>query len=258
MPPATQEEKKLTVEITGSVARISLNNPPLNVIDLEMIGALREHLVALEQKPNVTAIVFAGNERVFSAGMDVAALAPQTVESTLNKFHGVVRALVATSKLTIASVRRHCLGGGAELALVCDIVYAGVDAIFGFPEIKLASFPPVAMVALSAIVGQKRAAELLFTARSLTAQEAFAMGLVNEIADDPETLVTECLQRVSQLSPAALRIAKKAFYGWDAMHFEKGLMRAEEIYREYVTRSEDGKEGIRAFIEKRRPRWTGK
>jgi cyclohexa-1,5-dienecarbonyl-CoA hydratase len=248
----------LTVEITGSVARISLNHPPLNVIDLEMMGALREHLIALEQKPNVTAIVFAGNERVFSAGMDVAALTPQTVETTLHKFHAVVRALVATSKLTIASVRRHCLGGGAELALVCDIVYAGSDAIFGFPEIKLAAFPPVAMVALSAIVGQKRAAELLFTARSLTAQEALAMGLVNEIADDPETLVSECLQRVSQLSPAALRIAKKAFYGWEAMHFEKGLMRAEEIYREYVTRSEDGKEGIRAFIEKRRPRWTGK
>jgi cyclohexa-1,5-dienecarbonyl-CoA hydratase len=228
------------------------------VIDLDMMGALREHLIALEQKPNVTAIVFAGNERVFSAGMDVAALTPQTVETTLHKFHAVVRALVATSKLTIASVRRHCLGGGAELALVCDIVYAGSDAIFGFPEIKLAAFPPVAMVALSAIVGQKRAAELLFTARSLTAQEALAMGLVNEIADDPETLVSECLQRVSQLSPAALRIAKKAFYGWEAMHFEKGLMRAEEIYREYVTRSEDGKEGIRAFIEKRRPRWTGK
>jgi cyclohexa-1,5-dienecarbonyl-CoA hydratase len=180
------------------------------------------------------------------------------VETTLNKFHTVVRALVATSKLTIASVRRHCLGGGAELALVCDIVYAGSDAIFGFPEIKLAAFPPVAMVALSAIVGQKRAAELLFTTRSLTAPEALAMGLVNEIAGDPETLVTECLQRVSQLSPAALRIAKKAFYGWEAMHFEKGLMRAEEIYREYVTRSEDGKEGIRAFIEKRRPNWTGK
>jgi cyclohexa-1,5-dienecarbonyl-CoA hydratase len=228
------------------------------MIDLEMMGALREHLIALEQKPSVTTIVFAGNERVFSAGMDVASLAPQTVETTLNKFHAVVRALVATSKLTIASVRRHCLGGGAELALVCDIVYAGSDAIFGFPEIKLAAFPPVAMVALSAIVGQKRAAELLFTARSLTAQEALAMGLVNEIADDPETLVSECLQRVSQLSPAALRIAKKAFYGWEAMHFEKGLMRAEEIYREYVTRSEDGKEGIRAFIEKRRPQWTGK
>jgi cyclohexa-1,5-dienecarbonyl-CoA hydratase len=258
MPPSPQDEKKLTVEITGSVARISLNHPPLNVIDLEMMGALREHLIALEQKPNITAIVFAGNERVFSAGMDVAALTPQTVETTLNKFHAVVRALVATSKLTIASVRRHCLGGGAELALVCDIVYAGSDAIFGFPEIKLAAFPPVAMVALSAIVGQKRAAELLFTARSLTAQEALAMGLVNEIADDPETLVSECLQRVSQLSPAALRIAKKAFYGWEAMHFEKGLMRAEEIYREYVTRSEDGKEGIRAFIEKRRPRWTGR
>ena len=78
MPLTTQAEKKLTVEITGSVARISLNNPPLNAIDPEMSGALRDHLIALEQKPNVTAIVFAGNERVFSAGMDVASLAPQT------------------------------------------------------------------------------------------------------------------------------------------------------------------------------------
>ena len=256
MPPT--EEKKLIVEVTGSVARVSLNNPPLNTIEPEMMVALRDHLTALEQTPGVTAIVFSGNERVFSAGMDVASLAPQTLEATLNKFHAVIRALVASSKLTIASVRRHCLAGGAELALVCDIVYAGNDAIFGFPEIKLAAFPPVAMVALSAVVGQKRAAELLFTARSLTAQEALAIGLINEIADDPETLVTECLQRVSQLSPAALRIAKKAFYGWDAMHFEKGLMRAEEIYREHVSRSEDGKEGIRAYMEKRRPKWTGK
>lgn len=258
MPLTPQEDKRLIVEVAGSVARVSFNNPPLNVIEPEMMSALREHLLSLEQTTAITAIVLAGNERVFSAGMDAASLTPQRLEATLDKFHAVVRALVATSKLTIASVRRHCLGGGAELALVCDIVYAAPDAIFGFPEIKLAAFPPVAMVALSAIVGQKRAAEMLFTARSLTAQEALAVGLVNEIADDPETLVAECLQRVSQLSPAALRIAKKAFYGWEAMHFEKGLMRAEEIYREYVSRSEDGKEGVRAYIEQRRPKWTGK
>ena len=174
------------------------------------------------------------------------------MEATLNKFHAVIRALVASSKLTIACVRRHCLAGGAELALVCDIVYAGSDAIFGFPEIKLAAFPPVAMVALSAVVGQKRAAELLFTARSITAQEALAMGLINETADDPETLVAECLQRVSQLSPAALRIAKKAFYGWDAMHFEKGLMRAEEIYREHVT-PQRGRQGGHSRIHRKTP-----
>jgi cyclohexa-1,5-dienecarbonyl-CoA hydratase len=258
MTPATQEEKKLTVEVTGAIARITLNNPPLNVIDLSMMDALREHLIALEQNTNVTSIVFAGSERIFSAGSDVASHAGQDVEAMLNKFHFVICALVATSKLTIASVRRHCLGGGAELALVCDIVYAGSDAIFGFPEIKLAAFPPVAMVALSAVVGQKRAAELLFTGRSLTAQEALAMGLVNAIADDPETLVSECLQSVSQLSPLALRTAKKAFYAWDAIHFEKGLMHTEEIYREKILRSDDGKEGVRAFIEKRRPKWTGK
>ena len=141
---------------------------------------------------------------------------------------------------------------------MCDLIYAGEDAIFGFPEIKLAAFPAVAMAALSAVIGQKLAAELVLTGRTITAKEALDMGLVNAIAEDPETQVTECLQRIGQLSPVALRTAKKAFYGWDAIHFDKGLMRTEEIYREEIMRSEDAREGIRAFNEKRRPHWTGK
>ena len=258
LPTSEQKQKKVNVEIAGAVARIVLDNPPLNMIDLEMMDELRDQFVALEQRASVTAIVIAGTERVFSAGIDIASHEPRTVETTLNKFHAVIRTLMASRKLTIASVRRHCLGGGAELALMCDLVYASNDAVFGFPEVKLGAFPPVASVALAAIVGQKNAAELILTARSLTAKEALDMGLVNALAEDPETLVADCLQRIAQLSPLALRTAKKAFYAWEAIHFEKGLMRAEEIYREEVMRSEDGKEGIRAFLEKRRPRWTGK
>ncbi len=109
-------------------------------------------------------------------------------------FHGVIRSVVGSSKVTIASVRRHCLGGGAELALMCDVVYASADSVWGFPEIKLACYPPVASVALSAIVGQKLAAELVLTGRTLSGEEALAAGLVNGLADDPETLVAECLQ----------------------------------------------------------------
>lgn len=250
--------KQITVEITGHAARIGLNNPPLNVIDIPMMDELTSALADIERRAGVMAIVISGSERAFSAGVDIPSHEPRSVEQMLRKFHGVIRALVSTRKLTIANVRRHCLGGGAELALMCDVIYAGEDAVFGFPEIKLAAFPPVAMVALSAVVGQKRAAELVLTARSLNAKEALEMGLVNGIAADPETLVTETLSRVQQFSPAALAIAKKAFYAWDAVHFDKGLARAEQIYLEELVKTEDAKEGIKAYAEKRRPRWTGK
>ena len=113
-------------------------------------------------------------------------------------------------------------------------------------------------MALSAIVGQKLAAEMVLTGRTLTGQEALAAGLVNGIADDPETLVQECLQRVSQLSPAALAVAKKAFYAWDAIHFDKGLARAEQIYFDELMKTADAHEGIAAHMERRRPVWTGK
>src|SRR5215831_7948329 len=106
----------------------------------------------------------------------------------LAAFHSVLREVVATRKLTIASVRRHCLGGGAELALVCDIIYASPDSVWGFPEIKLACYAPVASVGLSAIVGQKLAAELLLTDRTLTGEEALQAGLVNALSDNPDEL----------------------------------------------------------------------
>jgi len=250
--------QRLTVELSNNVARITFNHPPLNVIDLQMADELVAALANIERRPTITAIVFAGSERAFSAGVDISSHEPRHFEPLLKKFHEVIRALVATRKLTIASVRRHCLGGGAELALMCDLIYAGDDAVFAFPEIKLASYPPVAMVALSAVVGQKRAAELVLTARSLTSEEAFDMGLVNGMAADPETLVTETLARVQQLSPAALAIAKKAFYAWDAIHFDKGLARSEQIYLDELMKTEDAREGIKAYTEKRRPIWKGK
>ncbi|MGA2903278.1 MAG: enoyl-CoA hydratase/isomerase family protein [Candidatus Korobacteraceae bacterium] len=229
---------RIAVELQPPAARVTLNNPPLNVIDIPMMEELRAALEQIETRPEISAIVFAGSERAFSGGVDIAAHTPGKVRDMLGAFHSVIRSVVSNSKLTIASVRRHCLGGGAELALMCDIVYASPDSVWGFPEIKLACYPPVACVALSAIVGQKLAADLVLTGRTLSGEEALAAGLVNGIAADPETLVAECLKRVSQSSPAAIAMAKKALYSWDAIHFDKGLARAEQIYF--------------------RPRWVGK
>jgi len=249
---------RIAVELRPPAARITLSNPPLNVIDIPMMEELRAVLEQIETQPEISLIVFAGSESAFSSGVDVAAHTPEKVRDMLTLFHSVIRSVVSNSKLTIASVRRHCLGGGAELALMCDMAYASPDSVWGFPEIKLACYAPVASVALSAIVGQKLAAELLLTGRTLSGEEALAAGLINGLAEDPETLVADCVQRVSRLSPAALRLAKKAFYVWDAIHFDKGLARAEQIYFDELMKTADAQEGIAAFVERRRPKWVGK
>ena len=249
---------RIAVELGPPAARITLNNPPLNVIDTTMMEEVRAAMEQIDSRPEITVVVFAGSQNAFSSGVDVGAHTPDKVREMLTLFHSVIRSVVETGRLTVASVRRHCLGGGAELALMCDVVYASPDSVWGFPEIKLACYAPVASVALSAIVGQKLAAELLLTARTLSGEEALAAGLVNGLADDPETLVADCVQRVSQLSPTALRFAKKAFYAWHAIHFDKGLVRAEQIYNDELMQTADAQEGIAAFIERRRPKWVGK
>ena len=249
---------RIVVDVSLPAARITLNNPPLNVIDMQMMGELLAALERIETRPEISAIIFAGSERAFSSGVDIAAHTPDNVHNMLTAFHGVIRAVAATNKLTVAAVRRHCLGGAAELTLLCDIVYASPDSIWGFPEIKLACFPPVASVALASIVGQKLAAEMIFTGRTLNGQEALAAGLVNGLADEPETLVAECVARVTQLSPAAIAMAKKAFYAWDSMHFDKGLLRAEQVYLDQLMKTADAQEGIAAFLETRRPKWSGR
>jgi cyclohexa-1,5-dienecarbonyl-CoA hydratase len=249
---------RIVVDLEPSIVRVTLNNPPLNVIDLEMMGELLATLEQAETIPEVSTVVFAGSERAFSSGVDIAAHTPDNVRNMLTAFHGVIKAVAATKKLTIASVCRHCLGGGAELALLCDVVYATPDSVWGFPEIKLACFPPVASVALASIVGQKLAAEMVLTGRTITGEEALAAGLVNGVAEDPESLVAECIARVTQLSPRALAMAKKSFYAWDSIHFDKGLARAEQVYLDELMQTADAHEGIKAYTERRRPQWTGK
>lgn len=225
-----------------------------------MMDEFTRTLTEIEAQPRISCVVISGEGKAFSAGVDVAAHTPDKVEEMLEKFHGVIRALVASTKVTIAAVHGHCLGGGAELAMVCDMVYTTDSAQWGFPEIKLGCYPPVACTALAAIVGQKRAAELILTGRPITGSEAAEIGLATRAVaeNDPMRAVEECSARLSKLSPAALAIAKKASYAWDSMHFDKGLARAEKIYFEDLMKTADAQEGIRAFMEKRQPRWEGK
>lgn len=251
---------RLALEIRSSVAQISLHNPPLNVIDIAMMEELARALGEIEARLDVSVVVLSGEGKTFSAGVDVAAHTPDKVEEMLAKFHAVVRALVASKKVTIAAVRGHCLGGGAELAMVCDMVFTTSSAQWGFPEIKLGCYPPVACAALAALVGQKRAAELILTGQTISGDEVVAIGLANRAVPDQdlEGAVDGALRDLAKLSSAALAVTKKAFYAWDAMHFDKGLARTEKIYLDELMKTSDAQEGIQAFMEKRQPKWMGK
>jgi cyclohexa-1,5-dienecarbonyl-CoA hydratase len=260
MPSTEIASSRLAVEFAPPIARITLRNPPLNIIDILMMEELAQAWSESEAREDVSVIVLTGGGKAFSAGVDVAAHTLDKVEDMLTKFHAVIRAVVATKKVTIGAVHGHCLGGGAELALVCDIVYTTESAQWGFPEIKLGCYPPVACTALAALVGQKRAAELILTGRTVGGKEAAEIGLANRAVSEnglPAAL-DECIGHLRKLSPAALALAKKASYAWDSMHFDKGLARAERIYFDELMKTSDAQEGIRAFMEKRDSKWLGK
>jgi cyclohexa-1,5-dienecarbonyl-CoA hydratase len=249
-----------TLEIVPPMARIMLRNPPLNVVDLTMMEELAQSLREIETRNDVSSILIGGEGKAFSAGVDVAAHTPDKVEGMLTAFHSLIRSLLASKKVTVAAVHGHCLGGGAELAMACDIVYTTDSAQWGFPEIKLGCYPPVACTALAALIGQKRATELILTGRTILGSAAAEIGLATRaVAEDRlAAVVEECSALLLKLSPVALAMAKKASYAWDSVHFDKGLARAEKIYLEDLMKTADAHEGIRAFLEKREPRWAGK
>ena len=261
MAMATETQtSRIVTKVQPSVARISLRNPPLNVIDFAVMDELVQVISDIEARPDISAILISGNGGSFSAGVDVAAHTLDKVEAMLSKFYAVIRALVNTKKVTIAAVNGHCLGGGAELAMVCDLVYTTEDAQWGFPEIKLGCYPPVAVTALAALVGPKHAADLILTGRTISGSEAASIGLANRAVpkDQLDGVVEDVLKQVSKLSPATLATTKKAIYAWDCMHFDKGLARAEKIYLDELMKTEDAREGINAFLEKREPQWKRK
>ena len=252
--------QRISYHVLPPVARITFNHPPVNVIDIPMMEEIAVALAEVESRSEIAIVVLSGGDQVFSAGVDVAAHTPERIEEMLTKFHAIFRAMVTSQKILVAAVRGHCLGGGAELAMMCDLVVTAESASWGFPEIRLGCFPPVAATALAALVGQKKAAEWILTGRTFGGGEAHASGLANAVVPqaDVEARVDQLIEELGRLSRPALALAKKAMYAWDSMHFDKGLGRAEKIYLAELMKTEDAREGVQAFVEKREPRWKGR
>lgn len=240
---------------------VRLNRPPLNILDMDAMGEINQALDAATARPEIRLIVFAGNgPKAFSAGVDAKDHTPERVAEMLGRFHGIFRTLYASDKISIARVHGHCLGGGCELATFCDFVIAAEDARFGQPEIKLGCFPPVAAIILPALIGQRRALDLLLTGKTITAQEALASGLVNRVVPlaELDAAVDDCIAQLSALSAPVLALTKKAIFAATGLDFNRALGEVEEIYLKSLMQTADAQEGIRAFLEKRAPVWQGR
>ena len=176
------------------------------------------------------------------------------------RFHDVFRLLARSDRVTIAAVQGHCLGGGLELASACDLVIATESAQFGQPEIKLGQLPPVGIILLPRLIGYRKAAELLLTGGSISAQQAEAFGLVNRVVP-PENLLqctNELAAELTALSGAALRLTKQLLRRFSAGDFIDTLEASEKFFLNTVAATDDAKEGIFAFLEKRVPKWNHK
>jgi cyclohexa-1,5-dienecarbonyl-CoA hydratase len=175
-------------------------------------------------------------------------------------FHQIFRLMIKVNKPSLALVYGSCLGGGCEVALFCDIILARDDAKFGQPEIQVGVFPPVACVALPKIINQKKALELLLTGSIISAVEAEKLGLVNKVipADQFEAESNKLIGKISSLSAPVLKFTRKAAMGRNDKEFLSHLEEAENIYLNALMLTEDANEGLKAFLEKRKPEWKNK
>lgn len=255
----TTHAETIQVRSEHRTAWITLDRAPLNILDIAMMESLDAVLDRVLPKSDF--VIFQGaGVKAFCAGADVADHTPKRVEKMLSAFHGVFRRLAVADCLTIAAVHGYCLGGGMELATFCDFVLATESAQFGQPEIKLGCFPPVAMVTLPRLIGMRAAAHLILTGHQISATEAHRLGLVTRVVPDHElaAAVETLLAEIRTLSPSVLHLTRKT--SWQ-IHEEDVLKQLEEVERIYLSelmQTHDAQEGIRAFLEKRKPIWKGK
>ena len=243
----------ITIEKSNNIARLTLNKPPLNVIDIAMMEEMDAALKSLKGDRAVKIIVIAAVGKAFSAGVDIADHTPDKVGMMIAKFHAIFHTLWSLEQPIVAAVQGAALGGGCEVALGCDFIVASERAKFGQPEIKVGVFAPIATLVLPRLIARNKAMELLLTGDTIDAREAERLGLVNVVAPEAEftAKVDAFVARLTSLSGVVLHHAKRAVN----LGLEQGLPAIEKAYLVDLMKTEDAVEGLNAFMEKRPPVW---
>jgi cyclohexa-1,5-dienecarbonyl-CoA hydratase len=244
------------VEVRAGVATIRLDRPPLHVLDIATIAALDAALARVEESDASVLVLSSTGAKAFSAGVDVKDHTRDKLERMLRGFHGIFRRLHASRLVSVAAVRGACLGGGAELALSCDLVFVEEGAKIGLPEIRLACFPPVGIAALAGRYGP-RLAEMCLTGETIGGAEAHRRGLASRVVPDgkSEEAALEAAAAMASGSRAVLGLTVRHLRRLALPHFENALEKAERAYLDELAREPDMDEGVRAFMEKRTPKW---
>ena len=253
---------KITTNYQPFIALIELNRPKeLNALNMQLMSELRDALKELDKDDKVRAIVITGNEKAFAAGADIKQMADKTAIDmlTIDQF-STWDQIRKTNKPLIAAVSGFALGGGCELAMTCDMIIASESAKFGQPEIKIGVMPGAGGTQrLTKAIGKVRAMEMVLTGNFISADEALAYGLVNKVVPI-ELYLEEAMKlakQVAEMSPIAARLAKEAVNRSFETHLDEGLhFERKNFYLAFS--SEDQKEGMQAFVEKRKPKFTGK
>lgn len=254
------EAQCIKIENNGQVARIILDRPKHNVLDIPMMNELNRELEKIAADDELKCAVITGEGRSFCAGVEVGDHKPDNVEQMVATFNRIFELVNMIDIPVIAAVNGACLGGGMELAIACDIVIASEKAIFGQPEIKLGFFPPYAALRLPELVGPAKAIEIVTTGQNYSAAESMALGFVSKVAgvEDFEKTVDETVKQITMSSPLIIRLNKRAVKRHIGTSFFQGVDLVSNYFLKTLMKTEDTLEGIASFEEKRKPVWKNR
>jgi len=255
------DKEFIITEVTGKVGLVKLNRPEsYNALNLQLLSDLMESLKELDEMDDIGAIVITGDEKAFAAGADISAMADATTEEIKkSKFIPTFSLIREIKKPIIAAVSGYCLGGGLELAMSCDMIIASIKSKFGQPEINLGIIPGAGGTQrLTRAVGKVVAMEMILNNRTLKAEEALSLGLINAVYPVEEFLEKSMsmAQDIATRAPLAIQAAKRAVNQAYELSLSEGLDKERDLFFDLFS-TQDQKEGMKAFIEKRKPSWTG-
>lgn len=253
------QKVKVNYLFEGQLVQIILDDGKANILDIQMMTELTGLLESLNNRPDIKLITFEGEGKNFSFGASVAEHTEELSEKMLETFHGLFYAIMELNIPTLAKISGNCLGGGFELPLVCNFIFADKTARIGQPEIILGVFAPPASIILPMRVGYLKAEELLLTGKIIGAEEAKNMGLINEVFEDKQSMeqaTGEWIKKhILPKSAASLRYAVHAVRLIFNQTMRKSIPVLSDMYNNELMKSADAREGIKSFLEKRKPVW---
>ncbi len=250
----------IKTERKDDVFYITLNRPPVNVLNIEMMREINGALDGALEDAALKLVVFNAEGKAFSAGVEVGDHAPDKVNEMIEQFDGMFKRLNKLEVPSLALVRGACLGGGCELALFCDIIYASEKSKFGQPEIKVGFFPPIAAFVMPRLAGRHIAMELLVSGHAISGKTAMKLGLINRAIDDGG-FDEECGKLVASIcesSPLIIRYNKRAIEEAFTGRFDDVLPKMDDLFLNNLMKTRDCVEGLNSFLEKRKPAWENR